>query len=279
MKQKLRKIFLCLALVLSVLMVTACGKKAPEPEFTAEEEIQLKEGAKFLAIDLVEQIIKMSPDDRDKMIGLFEREKLPIMFNALTNFQNEKRLGEYVGIDENSIDALINGEILTVKFKADFEERPMDICLSWNAYNQNKIYSGDFSCMKEFSLVPEFTTAEQMKDAAGNLVVGMLTVFCVLVFISWIISLFKYIPVFEKKLKERKDAKTKAEAPTPKKNIEEPVVQEEVLVSDDISDDVIQAVIAAAIAAYESDNENDGFVPGETLNNGLMVRSIRRHRD
>lgn len=277
MKQKLRKLFLCLALMLSVLMVTACGKKASKPLFTAEEEIQLKEGAKFVSTNLVDQIIRMSPDDRDEMIGLFEREKLPIMFNALTNFQNEKRLGEYEGIDENSMDALINGDTITVTFKANFEERPMDITLSWNAYNQNKIYNGDFSCMKEFSLVPEFTTAEQMKDAAGNLVVGMLTVFCVLVFISWIISLFKYIPVFEKKLKERKDAKTKAKAPVVKE--EAPVVKEEVLVSDDISDDVIQAVIAAAIAAYESDNENDGFVPGETLNNGLMVRSIRRHRD
>ena len=277
MKQKLRKIFLCLALVLSVLMVTACGKKASEPEFTAEEEIQLKEGSKFLATDLVDQIVKMSPDDRDKMIGLFEREKLPIMFNALTNYQNERRLGEYEGIDENSIDATINGEIITVKFKANFKERPMDITLSWNAYNQNKIYSGDFSCMKEFSLVPEFTTAEQMKDAAGNLVVGMLTVFGVLIFISWIISLFKYIPVFEKKFKERKEAKVKSEYT--EKNIEDSKVQEEVLIQDDISDDVIQAVIAAAIAAYESDNENDGFIPGETLNNGLMVRSIRRHRN
>ena len=86
------------------------------------------------------------------------------------------------------------------------------------------------------------------------------TVFAVLIFISLIISLFKYIPAIEAAFSGKK-----------KKNVENAPVNatpapEESVQSQDVTDDLeLVAVIAAAIAAMEG-TDTDGFV----------VRSIRR---
>ena len=105
-----------------------------------------------------------------------------------------------------------------------------------------------------------------MKDASVNLIVGMGTVFAVLIFLCWVISLFKYIHAAEEKLR-RKNEGTKAG--------KEPVVKVESVSSAPQTDDEIQAVIAAAIAAYEAEAENT-IVKQGALANGKNIRSYRR---
>ncbi len=93
-----------------------------------------------------------------------------------------------------------------------------------------------------------------------NTVIGMGTVFVVLILISLIISCFSLISKFEKrgKKKEQKEA-----APAP---AADPVVSQ-IAAKEELSDDTeLVAVIAAAIAAYEGAASTDGFV----------VRSIRK---
>ncbi len=91
-----------------------------------------------------------------------------------------------------------------------------------------------------------------------NTLLGMGTVFVVLILISLIISLFGFIPKIQAKLsKKEKVNVVKPAAPVPA-----PVVVEEEL-SDDLE---LVAVIAAAVAASEGASSTDGFV----------VRSIRR---
>ena len=89
---------------------------------------------------------------------------------------------------------------------------------------------------------------------------GMGTVFLVLIFISWLISCFKYIGKFEGKmkhphppapLKTKPSASAKPKTPAPEENL-----------ADDLE---LVAVITAAIAASEG-----------TPADGLVVRSIRR---
>jgi sodium pump decarboxylase gamma subunit len=96
-----------------------------------------------------------------------------------------------------------------------------------------------------------------MKIAAINTLMGMGTVFLVLILISIIIYLMGFIG---KAQTGKKDSKTVPEAKTP-----EPVEVAET-VSEDLSEDLeLVAVIAAAIAASEN-------VPVDSL----VVRSIRR---
>lgn len=106
-----------------------------------------------------------------------------------------------------------------------------------------------------------YTLAQNMEKAAMNTVMGLGTVFVILVFLIFVISLFKYIPgLVEGKKKESKPAPA-ATAPAP---VAAPVAEPAV---EDVTDDgELIAVIAAAIAASEGKTSTDGFV----------VRSIRK---
>ena len=103
-----------------------------------------------------------------------------------------------------------------------------------------------------------------MAEAAVNTVIGISVVFIALLFISFVISLFKYISVFEKKVAEKKTGKE-----LPNAAVEQTVNQiavQETVVADDLE---LIAVITAAIHAYEASQGNT--VPG-----GLVVRSIKK---
>ncbi len=106
--------------------------------------------------------------------------------------------------------------------------------------------------------------SENMTNAALNTLLGMGTVFSVLILIALIINCFKYISVIEKSLKEKKNApKERAEA------IDNALGQ--IIENENQGDSgELVAVIAAAIAAYE------GSGSGST--GGYVVRSIKRIR-
>jgi len=108
-----------------------------------------------------------------------------------------------------------------------------------------------------------------LPGALGNTLVGILVVFCALLFICFIISLFKYISVIENKLKAKKENKQEVRE-IPAQAIENTVTQ--IAEAEELSDDLaLVAVITAAIHAYE---EANGTAPAVV--NGLVVRSIRR---
>ena len=100
----------------------------------------------------------------------------------------------------------------------------------------------------------KYTLAENMKRAALNTVMGLGTVFLVLAFLMFVISLFKYIP--------NGSAKKEAPAPAPAPAAVAVPVAEAAVETDDSE---LIAVIAAAIAASEG-----------TTTDGFVVRSIRK---
>ena len=114
--------------------------------------------------------------------------------------------------------------------------------------------------MESLTINPEYSMSEILAKAGMNTLLGMGTVFVVLIFIAFVISLFKYIPViqglFSKKAKTETTVSTPAAAPAA------PAVETE-----ETDDTELIAVIAAAIAAAEG-TSTDGFV----------VRSIKRRK-
>lgn len=118
--------------------------------------------------------------------------------------------------------------------------------------------------------------ASTMLTALLNTLMGMGTVFIVLIFISLVISLFKYIPVLSARFEARKQRKKEEERrndlgrPAPKRPIlpedieREPEEEEEL-----VYDGELVSVIMAAILACE----------GEAVSaDKLVVRSIKRVR-
>lgn len=128
------------------------------------------------------------------------------------------------------------------------------------------IFSNDlFLKLESAALNPESTMGELMTNAALNTVIGMGTVFVVLILISFIISCFNIIPKLQKSAAEKKAAQAATQESTVTENAVDTVVTEETSEDDDQE---LVAVIAAAIAAFEGSASTDGFV----------VRSIRRQQ-
>lgn len=105
---------------------------------------------------------------------------------------------------------------------------------------------------------------DAMAEAGVNTIIGITVVFLALLFISFIISLFKYINRFEQMLANKKAGKNQAPAPVP---VATPApVAAPVAETDDLE---LIAVITAAIHAYEE-------AQGNTVTGDLVVRSIKK---
>ena len=101
----------------------------------------------------------------------------------------------------------------------------------------------------------KYSFATIMKNAALNTLMGLGTVFVILAFLIFLISLFKFVPGSGAQQVKKKKEETPAPAPVP---VAVPVQEE-------ADDSELIAVIAAAIAASEG-----------TTTDGFVVRSIRK---
>ena len=154
--------------------------------------------------------------------------------------------GAYVGHGDYVYEA--SEDELKVTTEAQFKNRDASLTFIFD----------DNLNLESMTVDAQYSTGEILKKAGLNTLLGMGTVFMVLIFISLIISLFKYIPAIENALKKKPKE-------VEKEVVEEPVV-EEVSEEQDMTDDTeLVAVIAAAIAAAEG-----------TTTDGFVVRSIRR---
>ena len=108
---------------------------------------------------------------------------------------------------------------------------------------------------------------DAMAEAKVNNIIGINVVFLALLFISFVISLFKYINKFEQKLADKKAGK----APAPKAEPTQapaPVVE----AAPETDDLELIAVITAAIHAYEE-------AQGNVVEGDLVVRSIKKRNN
>ena len=101
----------------------------------------------------------------------------------------------------------------------------------------------------------KYSFATTMKNAALNTIMGLGTVFVILIMLIFLISLFKFVPGSGAQQVKKKKEETPAPAPVP---VAVPVQEE-------ADDSELIAVIAAAIAASEG-----------TTTDGFVVRSIRK---
>ena len=175
------------------------------------------------------------------------------LYNSWNSTKDE--LGELKeSVDVNNINVKVSdetSELCTISVKLKFEKR---VCTFEFVINT------DYT-LESGAINPSYTTGEKMGKAGMNTLIGMGTVFVVLIFISFIISLFKYISVYMRTRKERTEREDTASVGVDNA-IAQIVSNEEENVEDDLE---LIAVITAAIAASEG-----------TSTDGLVVRSIRK---
>lgn len=141
-----------------------------------------------------------------------------------------------------------NSDGIAVTFEGDFKKRDATITVQ---FDKNQY-------VKTMNVSAHFSTGEILKKAGLNTVLGMGVVFAVLIFLAFIISLLKYIPM----LLERKTKKSTMEFII---DADEDNDEDDTDVEEYVDDLELVAVITAAIAANEG-TSSDGFV----------VRSIKR---
>ena len=154
-----------------------------------------------------------------------------------------------------------NGET-TVTFKDD--QYTVTVPLKFEKADANFVYVFDSQgTPTSMSVDVQYGMGKTLQRAGLNTLMGIGTVFVMLIMISLIISLFNFIPKIQAAF-SKKDKEEEAKNAGIDKAVTQIVAQEE----PEADDTELVAVIAAAIAASEGAASTDGFV----------VRSIRKVR-
>lgn len=260
-----KKISLLFCIVAVMLCFTACGSSndtitydEASIEQTAEFMIEYCASADEATVEQWRNMTDFSlelqltqaglPVTPESFLGAFEAWEAAV-----------KDCGTYEGHGDFTYEA--SKDEIKVSADAQFSDR--DATISF-VFDEN-------SYLDSITVDPAYSTGEILEKAGLNTILGMGTVFVVLIFISFLISLFKFIPAIEKKFKKQPVQETKKES-TPAQNASVQVASAETV--PDTDDSELIAVIAAAIAAAR---EEEAQITDDSVSlEGFVVRSIRR---
>lgn len=162
-----------------------------------------------------------------------------------------EKAGAFVEYKEAECTSTDDGMVIITR-KAVCENRNVNFTFNYSMMDGSVVWTVEM----------ESSTGEVVAKAGLNTLMGMGTVFCVLIFIIFVISLFKLFSYSGKKKDTADDVKPEV-VPQAQPAIPAP--------AEAASDDEIIAVISAAIAVYEEESQGMD-VPAD----GLIVRSIRK---
>lgn len=240
MKRMKRFLYLCL-FVIAMLTLGACGKKSDSDTQIPD---QLNEQLKQQGEGLLTQLYQMDEKQLAQVIDSAQKSDQSAFIEGLKSFEASKEtVGALKEIDDTKVTLSDGNYVVKIKYTGD--KRKSEMTLGFDSKTNN---------VSVFSITPKYSVVENMEKAALNTVLGMGTVFVILIFISFLISLFKHINTFENKLKS--------------KAIKEPVkeVVDVKTESENLCDDLeLVAVITAAIAEFSGNDASS-----------LIVRSIKR---
>lgn len=246
-----KRISLFLCVIAAMLSFTACASTDETVEY---DEASVEQATEFLieyCVNADEATIEQWKGMSDFSMELqLVQAGLPFtpesFVGALDAWESAvEECGEYVSHGDYIYEAAKDG--VTVSTNAEFQNRNATISFMFD----EQMY------LESMTVDAKYALNEILEKAGLNTVLGMGTVFVVLIFISLIISLFKYIPALENALKRQPKTENRAVEKA------EPAPQPAAEAATDNTE--LIAVISAAIAAAEG-----------TSTDGFIVRSIRR---
>ena len=167
-------------------------------------------------------------------------------------YEDRKVTGDFKEVVSTEAEDPKNGQV-AVNCVVDFEDYTSDVILY---FDENELSPVNYVMNIRYSM------GEKMKQAAQNMAVGLIVVFAILIFLMFIISLFRFIGPKEKKAAAASDKAAEAVVPAA---AAEAVSQEAASAAG--AEEEIAAVIAAAIAAASEE------APSAS---GYVVRSVKR---
>ena len=232
----MKKLLAILGMVTCMAGLTACGQTATETQLLPETQA-IEEG-KYIVESLNQMYLQgVTENDVEDAVAAASLKSW---------IAAQEEMGDYVGVLETSADISADEAVISIVVDGTSHDATVEIVVD-----------------KDLNLTSVTTTViktlgEMMINAALNTLIGMGTVFVVLILISLLISLFGIIPKIQASMSKKKE------------NVQEKAVDNavaQIIENEEQSDDLeLVAVIAAAIAASEGAASTDGYV----------VRSIRR---
>lgn len=261
--KKTKKILLLICVLTFVFALTSCGNDKKEAPFEYSDSSLVS-----CITTNIEMVAEWNDDTIEQAIEQYDEddENEAVLRKGLEDFYNIKEeIGDYVGFyldDDNKAKYSIKekDDTVEVTVKAKFSKRDVKITYVFVESHkeiviQNMLYE------------PQYSVGETMKEAALNTVIGIVTVVCVLLFLSILISLFIHVNKLEKFIGRIKGTSKKNEKA---EMVSDDSASEEITISgnseNEADDTELVAVITAAVAASQGNTSADGFV----------VRSIKR---
>ncbi len=241
MNRKLKSLLAMVCVLALTLAMSVCAFAA---DTVTEDEVA---NYKSAAETLISQIAGFSDEEIENYLAQDDAFTTATM-ESWKSVKDE--LGAYSSIVSQNVEK--DGDVVTISTVAQFEKAKADVVLMLDL-GQQMYTSMTYSV--------QYSLAANMQRAGMNTLMGIGIVFLMLVFLSFVIGLFKYIEKFQNvgKKKAAEEAPKAEEAPAP-------AIAQSEAADEDFADDLeLAAVISAAIAAYEN-TSGDSFV----------VRSIKK---
>lgn len=258
----MKKISLLLCFVVCILGLSACAPEKPVDEATAtvlqNMSASIIEGA-FVPLDAA-QAKQLTDMGAEYLEFVFENAMgMQVDGNGMVSaFDSWTR-----GIEEIGAYKEITGFDARYNSKGDgFIVSTAISCENGTGVVELTIKDDMNHTVESAALNVDYTFGQKMQKAGLNTLLGMGTVFIVLIIIMIVISCFNFIPKIQAMFAKDEPVK-EISAPAPSPVPTEPEYE------DETDDTELIAVISAAIAAYEGQTVESG---------GYVVRSIRRRK-
>lgn len=235
----MKKWLLILGMITCMAGLTACGEKEEVASFMSQADAETYATENITAMNQV-----VTQGYQDQITD-------SIWIAALDSWESASE-------DMGSFE-----EVLSVTVDLDDEEGTVDATIKGSERNAVVEFVFDNQALTGVSVNVEYTFAEKMEKAALNTLLGMGTVFVVLILLSYLIQCFTFIPKLEAAFSKKPQKTTEAEKAVDKTIAQIVEKEESAPKTDDLQ---LVAVIAAAVAASEGAAATDGFV----------VRSIKK---
>lgn len=261
-----KKLVLLLCLITCLFAITACSSKKEAATFQYDEAIVKETATQWM--DSWNQMDFSGYDDAT-LEGLVSSGQMDEASKTvfMTWRQTQSDIGAFVEVKDVVIEEA--GDMITVVFTATYEGTKNNVIFKVPFDSSLNVDSNAIT-------VEESETLNNKIDSALlNTIIGMGTVFVVLIFISCLIGMFKIIPKIQKKMELRQEADMNVVTAidnTVSQIAEKEELEEMEEIEELVDDGELVAVITAAIMASMTSNGEE--VPAD----GLIVRSIKRSK-
>ena len=202
MRQRMKHLLMMLCMAVCVLTLAACGSRTSKEEPVPERiELGMKSGAE----NYVRQFDRYDDAALESDLKRMRKQKNTVMESALLAWKTDRKdLGAMISVLSEEV-VRVDEDSYQVTLIAAFEKRNLEFILTAEEMADTSYSSGTSLVPTGLTFHPVYTIGEKLTRAFFNMLLGMGTVFCVLLFMSFVISRLPLVNTLAEKLRPKKE--------------------------------------------------------------------------